>query len=589
MKICVHSLRFRVGLIIFLAFLMASVTLSAASVYATKIVLDNAADANAQLLDISMHQVDEALGMVENYWVAQLSGSDVITLATIKQKEQYYLNQNENEYTASAKAEIDYYTTLSSVSKEMESMIASFDYIDDMFLYASEKKNYLDAGKIGVTGVERALLKKELTNIFEDEFGSKQIIGKWHWIKVGENYYIIRAYKFSDIYMGAWLNVSRLLSAIRKEGYVMADTLTLFENNGKELGSQINQNFDGIQIPDEAVQQRFYSNGEKYLVISQPSARGDFSIVAVLHESSILEGLAHLKDMIIVCAFCLIVFLLFIIKLGRYWIWRPAMEICESIQKFSAGDWDVRMGKRDYCEEFTLIAKNFDGLVENIKNLKMDVYEEKIQRQKAKLQYLKLQVNPHFYINCLNVINNLSIMNRNDLVQNMTRYLGNHLRYTLEGNTVDSLEKEVNYVRNYIHIQELRFPDALTVYMEVEPNVMSVKVPPLIIQTFVENTVKYQVVGGEHTELYIVISRCEEEKHRVRIEIWDSGEGFPEDILAKLQNQSKIVDEKGEHYGIRNVCERLDLIYHGAADITFDNHWETGGAYTIIELPEIEG
>ena len=107
MKICVHSLRFRVGLIIFLAFLMASVTLSAASVYATKIVLDNAADANAQLLDISMHQVDEALGMVENYWVAQLSGSDVITLATIKQKEQYYLNQNENEYTASAKAEID--------------------------------------------------------------------------------------------------------------------------------------------------------------------------------------------------------------------------------------------------------------------------------------------------------------------------------------------------------------------------------------------------------------------------------------------------------------------------------------------------
>ena len=90
MKICVHSLRFRVGLIIFLAFLMASVTLSAASVYATKIVLDNAADANAQLLDISMHQVDEALGMVENYWVAQLSGSDVITLATIKQKEQYF-------------------------------------------------------------------------------------------------------------------------------------------------------------------------------------------------------------------------------------------------------------------------------------------------------------------------------------------------------------------------------------------------------------------------------------------------------------------------------------------------------------------
>ncbi len=50
---------------------------------------------------------------------------------------------------------------------------------------------------------------------------------------------------------------------------------------------------------------------------------------------------------------------------------------------------------------------------------------------------MKLQVNPHFYINCLNVIHNLSIMGKNSLVQEMTAYLGNHLRYTMEGNSLD--------------------------------------------------------------------------------------------------------------------------------------------------------
>lgn len=99
-------------------------------------------------------------------------------------------------------------------------------------------------------------------------------------------------------------------------------------------------------------------------------------------------------------------------------------------------------------------------------------------------------------------------MNKNDLVRDMTTYLGNHLRYTMEGTTVDALYKEVDYVENYLHIQELRFPGSLCAYVEIAPDVREVKVPPLILQTFVENTVKYQVVVGERTEIYIVVCRC---------------------------------------------------------------------------------
>ena len=122
--------------------------------------------------------------------------------------------------------------------------------------------------------------------------------------------------------------------------------------------------------------------------------------------------------------------------------------------------------------------------------------------------------------------------------------------------------------------------------MEIAPDVREVKVPPLILQTFVENTVKYQVVAGERTEIYIVVCRCDEPREDyISIEIWDSGEGFSRDVLEKLNDGQKLIDEKGEHYGIRNVISRLHLIYKGKEKITFDNHWETGGAYIMMELP----
>ena len=73
----------------------------------------------------------------------------------------------------------------------------------------------------------------------------------------------------------------------------------------------------------------------------------------------------------------------------------------------------------------------------------------------------------------------------------------------------------------------------------------------------------------------------------VCIEIWDSGDGYDESILKKLNREEMIVDDRGEHYGIYNVITRLHLIYGGRESVKFSNHWETHGAYVIIEIPDI--
>ena len=479
----------------------------------------------------------------------------------------------------------------------MAAVIQGYSYVDDMFIYFKDNDSFFDSAKYTFDGSERTSIRKMIKRELYTEEGYKKPAGRWQCFEVDGSYYLVRMLRFSSIYMGGCVNVTRLLSAVKAEGYVSADYITFYANDGDELGKRLPSMSAPLDISNEPVRFARRIDGSNYLVISQPSDCGDYSLVALVREKSILEGLGTMQKIIIILGLCIVLFLLAFQTISRRWILYPVNRLCDAMNRLKKGDFNVRLKTKETCTEFNLVNNTFDDMIENIEALKIDVYEQKVQRQKAdlqyqkaQLQYMKLQINPHFYINCLNVINNLSIMNKNELVRDMTTYLGNHLRYTLEGNTVDYLKKEVDYVKNYSFIQELRFPDSLFIYMEIEPSVEQVMVPPLIIQTFVENTVKYQVVAGEHTELYIVAAWCESpEDHRIRIEIWDTGEGFSEQVLEHLKDGSKIIDEKGEHYGIRNVISRLRLIYGGRERIVFKNHWETGGAYIILELPDDGG
>lgn len=582
-----NSLRFRISFIVFLAMFMLTIFLVCNNAYAIAVVRDNVFDANAQMMDMYMHQIDDSLDAMENYWAGMQSSSDMFTL--IKRDE---------------KRPLDYYKAESRLMSDMSNVVQTYRFIDFLFIYYTEMNTYRDAAKYMIDSGERRLVRKVVMEEIQRSIEAGKVSAQWKCVEADKEYYLIRTFRYLGIYMGGCINVSRLVQSIRSDGFTNADYLTFYENGGKEMGHVLPRMDMGLSVDETA--RRFSQNidGNRYLIITHPAESGDYSMVALIRDKSILEGLGALQKIIIILGICLIMFFFLFVSICRQWILRPVLRLCEAMNRLKSGDFTIRLGKAGNCEEFNLMYDTFDEMTENIEALKIDVYEQKVQRQKAdlqyqkaklmqqkaELQYMKLQTKPHYYINCLNVIHNLSIMNKNELIRDMTTYLGNQLRYTMEGTTVDTLKKEVDYVHNYMHIQELRFADSLTAYIEVDASIEHVLVPPLIIQTFVENTVKYQMVAGGHTEIYVVASRCEPpHTDRIRIEIWDTGEGFTEEIMALLNKGEKIIDEKGEHYGIRNVLMRMRLIYEGRESAEFKNHWETGGAYIILELPDDGG
>jgi two-component system sensor histidine kinase AlgZ len=172
----------------------------------------------------------------------------------------------------------------------------------------------------------------------------------------------------------------------------------------------------------------------------------------------------------------------------------------------------------------------------------------------ARLSSLESRVHPHFLFNTLNSISSL-IQEDPVLAERMVERLSALLRFSLDSNQYRTvpLRKEINIVVDYLEIEKARFGDRLRYSVDVPRDLESVEVPPLSLQTLVENSVKYVVSqrrdGGE------VLVKARLEGGRVQIDVSDDGPGFtPEAITAG--------------HGLDNVQGRLAALFDDRASLS---------------------
>ena len=117
------------------------------------------------------------------------------------------------------------------------------------------------------------------------------------------------------------------------------------------------------------------------------------------------------------------------------------------------------------------------------------------RRRRRSSRALRYQINPHFLFNTLNSLSSLILSQQTDVAERMLMNLSTFFRATLSADpTADvSLEEEIKLQRLYLDIEQIRFPDRLTVEVDVPDALQSARVPMLILQPIVENAVKYGV------------------------------------------------------------------------------------------------
>ena len=192
------------------------------------------------------------------------------------------------------------------------------------------------------------------------------------------------------------------------------------------------------------------------------------------------------------------------------------------------------------------------------------------EAQEAQLRALRYQINPHFLFNTLNSLSSLILTQRTDIAEQMLMNLSTFFRATLSADpTADvSLDEEIKLQRLYLDIEQIRFPDRLTVEVEVPDALQAARVPVLILQPAVENAVKYGVARSrKHVTVRI---SAYEEAGRLHIKVKDDGE-VPAEQLEPGEGSTGV--------GLRNVCDRLTARYGSRAGCMYGP--DPDGGFTV--------
>lgn len=189
----------------------------------------------------------------------------------------------------------------------------------------------------------------------------------------------------------------------------------------------------------------------------------------------------------------------------------------------------------------------------------------------SELAALKMQLHPHFLFNTLHSISSL-LRDNPDAADEMISRLGDFLRLTLEGTPAQTqtLRSELEFLRGYLAIEEIRFQDRLTFTLHAGPDVLDAAVPTLLLQPLVENAVRYAVAPKpDNAVLHL---RAAKHGATLHLELEDNGEG-----IASLQTAKRGI-------GLTNTAARLEKLYGNAAQFTLANV-KGGGLLVTIDLP----
>lgn len=408
----------------------------------------------------------------------------------------------------------------------------------------------------------------------------------WFTASIGGEYYLMRMMLVGDVLVGAWVRADTLMKPLTLIDFGASGGALLLGENGEAITNTSKADLQSLSIRREGDAYFLAGDDASYLVVGMPSTSGEFSLVALIPSSVILQNLPYLNGLVfILSALCVLLLPGFLLFLRRTLL-IPLKRIEAVMKRIAEGNFNIRVEPYPTSDEFTMMNRTFNHMMAQIEELKISVYEEQLNKQKAELQHLQLQIKPHFFMNTLSIIYNLALTKNYENIKEMSLLLVQYFRYMFRSNlTFVPLQEELQHVLNYVRIQELRFQQPLKCDISLPESLDRVHVPPLIVQTFVENAMKHAVSLDHALELAIDIRLdASAGEPYLQITVRDNGKGFQETVLEQLRLGNRIVDEQGEHIGIWNVWHRIRLLYGSKARLDFSNSVPQG-AVVQVTLP----
>ncbi len=342
------------------------------------------------------------------------------------------------------------------------------------------------------------------------------------------------------------------------------------------------QKISDIRTDSETVESVFVK-GQLIQRISLPGYSLGISVITPAH--AILK---EVLPQIIFAIFMVILTVAIMLIMGRVMrrmLLFPLQEIAQFSRELEDRGIPGKPAEKSAIREYNEIRTSLVQLLDKQAELEQERLTKEQAREHAVLQYYQLQTRSHFFLNCLKSLYNMSENNQIPKMQAMILAFSNHLRYIFHDNLMTvPLESELREVSDYHRIILLDYSRIFILTQNVPVEFMKVEVPPLLIQTFLENTYKYNSKTGE--PLVFEISAEKEElsgKAFLKLTLSDNGNGYSEEVLLRI-NEELTGSYDQFNVGINNLRRRLAILYHGECRTEFRNKAE-GGACAVIHIP----
>jgi len=377
-----------------------------------------------------------------------------------------------------------------------------------------------------------------------------------------------------------------MLNRISQDGgaALYTDTWTIMNDKDKALLADIRGELEKRkEDKGPPLRDSISAGGTRYFVFYERSAQTDLVLASYIPEHVLLGKLQSYRVWFWLLVGCsLIIVLLF--SYGIYLLLqRPLSTLIRLLRNVEEGNFRI-VKSQNRKDEFGYLFHQFERTVRKLKHSIDELYVQKIRLQQTELKQLQAQITPHFLYNSFFILHQLIVSYDNEKAESVSRNLGEYFQY-ITRNSMDEvpLESEVNHVRSYLEIQNIRFSNRISATFDALPEKFrDIRVPRLILQPIIENAYQHGladvVTGGQ---LHIGFLDRDDE---LCIAVEDNGTGMTEPERDKLRQKLSGEQSAGESTGLINVHRRLRIKYGGRGGLEVEQG-EPGGLLVYIHIP----
>ncbi len=370
-----------------------------------------------------------------------------------------------------------------------------------------------------------------------------------------------------------------------------------------------------LELTNQAVESKRGGNVEKYKSIYEEATRTygyiDASINSLNNQqfinnsksyAAMMSALQTLEELNIITLIVIGLANLSFVVLIASTIADPLVKLAASANSVSKGDFDAPLLPVRSNDEVGIVTNAFNKMVVSLRDYINKLTESMEATRKlrenelimenhikdAELKYLQAQINPHFLFNTLNAGVQMAMMEGADRTSNYIQRVADFFRYNIKKNKdVVTLLEEIELVDIYIYIINVRFSGEIQFKKNIDENLLNIKIPSMILQPIVENSINYGIRNIEWTKK-IELSVYELGDY-VCVSVKDNGIGMAAETIDKVLNGSYKSDpEKSDSNGVglNNCIERLNIFYERDDVLDIISEGENKGTETILYLPK---